>query len=438
MAIFTDSVRQIQAPSNTELTLALSRALGENNIGKALGDIFKDLAGVTHDYTYGTAMGIANDIKTARDEYGNLKDAEGRFINSNDRVRELLAQRNPKWSANNYADADMEAWYKGRDTEGRAIEDLILKKAAGDRDQQRVNIANKQFQLQLQKYNEEQEAARLYAEMQEVYKKSPDLVASWLDNNKKRLQANPTAYKQIMQDIAGKSNINILPYTAGDTGQIQLGSEDVVTDNLNEITAKENINNAGGFTEIVRPDLEANGKSLSELLQEKLKALSYDKDSNNAETFTTHFNRAATALKAAGATDKEAAALMRNADKEGFWHWSVNDYNVDALVDQWKTMNKLVGDTGKTELEMRRNNARILAQARENLASLEQGKAITALNNEYMQRRLRISQMLKAGEISPLDAERAFAGINSWFRQSMGLKQEGITRAKDLIKAATM
>ena len=436
MAIFTDNVRQVEAPSNSQLTLALAKAIGENNVGKALGDTFKDFAGLTHDYTYGTSMGIANDIKKARDLLGAAKDENGLFLNSNDKVQELLRAQNPNWTANNYADANMEAWLKEREGEGRALEKLKLDKEAGGRDQQRVDIAKRQLAIQEQKYQEEKMANQLMAEYQEILKKSPDLVPSWISNNKSRLQASPFAFKQIMTDIAGNSNINMVPFSNGDVGQIQLANEATVTDALNEVTARENLNNQGGFAKLIDPELETKGQSLDELLTEKLKSLSYDKDPGLAETFTTYFNRAATALKAAGASDKEAAALMRNADKEGFFRWNVNRYNEDALVDQWKEMNKVVGNTGKTQLQIRRNNARLLKQARETLATSEQNKAITTLNTEYTQRRMNIQQMLQAGQISQKDAYDALAVINNWYRKSIGTKQDDISRARGMISSS--
>jgi hypothetical protein len=435
MAIFTDNTSRIEAPNNTALAIELSKRIGEANPGKAIATALNGWAGDVHDYTYGTAMGIANDIKAARDEFGNLKDADGRFVNDNDKVRALLAGRNPNWTANNYADANMEDWYKGRDQEGRSIEKLILDKAAGDRDQQRVNIAKATLAMQQQKYNDERNADRLFAQYKEILKKSPDLVSSWVDENARALQGNPTAYKLIMNDIAGNSSINMVPFMPGDAGQIQLASESTVTDALNDVTAKENLNNAGGFEVFVNPDLETKGQSTTELLQQKLKDLGYS--GNSAETFTTHFNRAVTALKALGASDKEVAALMRNADKEGWWHWSVNDYDTAALEDRWKEMNKEVAGTGKTQLQIRRDNARQYAQIRQNLQAMEAGKTITALNNEYMQRRLAIEQMYKSGKISNLKRESALGVINNWYRQSVGQKQDGVNKARELLKAVS-
>lgn len=436
MAIFTDNTSRIEAPNNTALAIELSKRIGEANPGKAIATALNGWAGDVHDYTYGTAMGIANDIKAARDEFGNLKDADGRFVNDNDKVRALLAGRNPNWTANNYADANMEDWYKGRDQEGRSIEQLILSKAAGDRDQQRVNIAKATLAMQQQKYNDERNADRLFAQYKEILKKSPDLVSSWVNRNARALQGNPTAYKLIMNDIAGNSSINMVPFMPGDAGQIQLASESTVTDTLNDVTAKENLNNAGGFEVFVNPDLEAKGQSTEELLKERLNTLNY-KDTNNAETFETRFNRAVTALKALGATDKEAAALMRNADIESKWHWGVNDYDIAALEDRWKEMNKEVAGTGKTQLQIRRDNARQYAQIRQNLQAMEAGKTITALNNEYMQRRMAIEQMYKAGMVSEEDLKSALGVINNWYRQSVGQKQEGVNKARELLKAVS-
>lgn len=435
MAIFTDNTSRIEAPNNTALAIELSKQIGNANPGRAIASALNGWAGDVHDYTYGTAMGIANDIKAARDEFGNPKDADGRFVNDNDRVRALLAGRNPNWTTNNYADANMEDWYKSRDQEGRSIEKLILDKAAGARDQQRVNIAKATLAMQQQKYNDERNADRLFAQYRETLKKSPDLVSSWVNRNTRELQSNPTAYKLIMNDIAGNSSINMVPFMPGDAGQIQLANESTITDALNDVIAKENLNNAGGFETLIDPNLETSGQSTTALLQQKLKDLGYSE--NNAETFTTHFNKAVASLKALGASDKEAAALLRNADKEGFWHWSVNDYNISALEDQWKELNKEVEGTGKTQLQIRRDNARQFAQIRKNLQAMEEGKNITTLNNEYMQRCLAIEQMYKAGEISNLELKSASEVITNWYRQAIGQKQEGVNKAREMLKTVS-
>lgn len=273
MAIFTDNVRQVEAPSNTELTLALSKAIGQNNIGKALGDTFKDFAGITHDYTYGTSMGIANDIKKARDLLGAAKDENGLFLNSNDKIQELLRAQNPNWTANNYADAGMEAWLKDRESEGRALEKLKLDKDESSRSQQRLNLQIQQVNAQMRKDRLLEQAKSLQAGFLEAQKQG--LGRAYIDQNRSSIEANPYAKSDIFS-IAGNDLVDYSPDDATIRQNLSLLNPDEVRNQLRNLEEKKRaLAHTEGMSLHINPDGSVRHESSDEVFERMAKGRGY-------------------------------------------------------------------------------------------------------------------------------------------------------------------
>lgn len=273
MPIFTDNVRQVEAPSNSQLTLALADALGKNNVGKALGDTFRDFAGLTHDYTYGTSMGIANDIKKARDLLGAAKDENGLFLNSNDKIQELLRAQNPNWTANNYADANMEAWLKDRESEGRALEKLKLDKEEGGRSQQRLNLQIQQANAQMRKDRLLEQAMGLKAGFLEA--QAEGMGRAYIDKMRSAIEANPYAKADIF-GIAGNDLVDFSADDATISKNLSLVDPITIRDQLRDIEDKKRaLANTEGMSLLINPDGSVRHKSSNEVFEEMAKGREY-------------------------------------------------------------------------------------------------------------------------------------------------------------------
>lgn len=412
MPIFTDNVSRIEAPNNTALAIEISNQIGKANPGKAISDALKDWAGDVHDYTYGTAMGIANDIKTARDEYGNLKDKAGRFVNSNSRIQELLAQKNPKWSANNYADADMEAWYKGRDTEGRAIEDLILKKDEGKRSQQRLNLQIQQAANQARKDKLLEEAQALKANYLKA--KEGSYGATWLQQNQARLDANPYA----KSDIYGIAGNDLLEFSPDDLkSKPGLINPQSITDAIRlEEEKARTLANTQGMSTI----FDENGEVVRKTGNDFFKKLVEERDykGSDVSNFKENWQAAYAAIHAKypNLNDTQIGAILYNTVQ----HRSPLTGNIFGLrVDDWG-----VGGNN-THLEMAESMSGLedkisaYKTIKENIAELEafrDSDVVRSAQATYASKLKNIDAAMRAGRISAAEAQnevgRATAELN--------------------------
>ena len=341
MAIFTNNTARIEAPNNTALAIELSKRIGEANPGKAIASALNGWARDVHDYTYGTAMGIANDIKAARDEFGNLKDADGRFVNDNDKVRTLLAGRNPSWTANNYADANMEDWYKGRDQEGRSIEQLILSKAAGDRDQQRVNLALRTYADTRGDIKRSRENTDLFNQFNRLYQIDPEAAKQWYRDNKEKLNSPEYA----------DANTLILALTAkaGTSTQTSPGADipnDYAITPEEYTPAKTLLHNElasqGAAVPFIQSMIKGTVQPYSEADKGLLDTVKNDPDKYNK--LLGSINEAKDKLKAAGIPEDIAAYVLQNASRSTFFNGI--EFNHDALIAEADAIRKSAQDNG--------------------------------------------------------------------------------------------
>lgn len=304
-------------------------------------------------------------------------------------------------------------------------------------DAERVGIAKAQLGLLQQKYQDEQNASRLEAELQERMKLDVGLVPSWLEEHKGELKANPTAYKAVMALIGNNSNVDLLPVTAKNAGQVQYANPALAQELLKQTQIRENKNNQGGFEVLVNPDLELKGESLEEYKDKSAKHYGYT--GSDAEKWGARVNRIVTKLMAEGATEKEAVAFIRNADSEGWLPWSVNDFDDKAIIDRWRKGQEKVNPNdpnSPTILEQRKHNALILKKDRENLTGLIDNKTIETLNNTHATKVLRAKQMLEQGLINQEQAVNIIGKANADYRASMNAIMGDVNKIRARISDA--
>lgn len=400
MAIFTDNVRQVEAPSNSQLTLALAKAIGENNVGKALGDTFRDFAGLTHDYTYGTSMGIANDIKKARDLLGAAKDENGLFLNSNDKVQELLRAQNPNWTANNYADANMEAWLKEREGEGRALEKLKLDKEEGGRSQQRLNLQIAQANAQMRKDRLLEQAQALQSEF--IKAKAQGWGTAWMNRNQSILDANPYAKAQVY-GIAGDDLQEYSPVDNAVTLQA-IKDSDLLTKAIRENEeARRTLANTDGISTVINADGSLKHESSNQVFERLAKGRNYTGDDYG--NFQENWNDAYNAIKAKfnNLSDEQIGAILENAIETRGWTgwWRVDDWDVAGSGKHFNAAKKVqtaLGDIAKYKTLTEKGNA---------LEELRKNDTVKKAQTAYSNKVKNIQAAQARGNISAAEAQRA-------------------------------
>ena len=399
MAIFTDNVAKIEAPSNTALAIEVSKQLG-NNPGKAISDALKNWAGDVHDYTYGTSMGIANDIKKARDLIGAAKDENGLFLNSNDRVQELLRAQNPNWTSNNYADANMEAWLKEREGEGRALEKLKLDKDEGNRSQQRLNLQIQQANAQMRKDRLMEEAQALQSDFLKA--KAQGWGTAWLNRYQSKLNANPYAKSQIYA-IAGEDLQEYAPID-NDVTLKAINDPDLLTKAKRENEeARRTLANTDGISTMINADGSLKHESSNQVFERLAKGRGYT--GSDYSNLQENWNQAYAAIKAEypGLSDAQiGAALERSIETRGWTGpWRVEDWGVGWSGNHLKAARNIataLGDIGKYQTLTEKG-----AAIDELIKNDTVRKAQTAYNNKVKN----IQAALARGNLSAAEAQNA-------------------------------
>lgn len=193
---------------------------------------------------------------------------------------DVLPSLQDKYSSAALAKAKLDDVYSGslkdiseREGNERGWQNLELSRQAGDRDQQRINIAKATAAREARQSALLEQVQRLIAEYSEA--KAQGLGRSWIDKNRSVLQANPYAMNAIFSQ-AGTDLIDYSPDDAEVSKNLMLVDPNTVRDQVRNTEEKMRaLANTEGMSLFLNPDGSVRHTSSNEVFEKMAKGRGY-------------------------------------------------------------------------------------------------------------------------------------------------------------------